>query len=336
MTMRGTARLNRLVRRLKPPAPVRIETPEEEAAAFKAAGDVLSAPTDDAKGVFLVNGTRLRFYEPLAAKIRAKYAAVLVHFWEIDRERLAQYRRAAPLFDAVVSPNAEYDARLAFGPIYRSNGMDLLVDDTLWPLLDLPRDIEVAASTSVPWALKRPLVWLAETQAHLDRIGGGRAFYLTKREPGEKEDAACHREWARFRENVSRDDRIELRIRSSLADVVRILNRTKYLFHPSTSEFAPRALIEALYCGAVGVAGAYDWVETVSTRAEVRERVLVRERLVQLPEHKVIDIRRWQTTRGLREGLVDFLAEHGHQVNPAVATFSLFSSKRIDRPPESW
>ena len=333
--MRGAARLKRLVRRQRPAAPVRIETPEEEAAAFGAAGEVLSRPTDDAKGIFLVNGTRLRFYEPLAAKIRAEYAAVLIHFWEIDVERLAQYSHAAPLIDAVVSPNADYDSRLAFGPIYRSNGMDLLVDDSLWPLLDLPRDIEVVDSTSVPWALKRPLLWLSETQAHLDRIGGGRAVYLTKREPGDKEDAACHRDWARFREEIDRDDRIELRIRSSLDDVVRILNRTKFLFHPSNSEFAPRAVIEALYCGAIGVAGAYDWVKTVSIHSGVRERVLVRERLVDLPEHDVVDIRRWQTARGLREGLVDFLAAHGHRVNPAVGTFSLFSSKRIDGSPGS-
>jgi hypothetical protein len=328
--VRGTARLKRLVRRQGPAGAVRIETPEDEAAAFKAAGEVLSPPTGETKGIFLVNGTRLRFYEPLAAKIRAEYATVLIHFWEIDAERLAQYRHAAPLIDAVVSPNANYDARLAFGPIYRSNGMDLLVDDSLWPLLDLPRDIEVVDSTSVPWALKRPLLWLSETQAHLDRIGGGRAVYLTKREPGEKEDAACHRDWARFREAVDCDERIELRIRSSLDDVVRILNRAKFLFHPSNSEFAPRAVIEALYCGAVGVAGAYDWVETVSTRPEVRERILVRKRLVELPEHDVVDIRRWQTARSLREGLVDFLAEHSHRVNPAVATFSMFSSKRIE------
>ena len=256
--------------------------------------------------------------------------AVLIHFWEIGPERLTQYRRAAPLVDAVVSPNAEYDRCLSFAPIYRSNGMDLLVDDTLWPLLDLPRDIEVADSTSVPWALKRPLFWLSETQTHLDRVGGGRAVYLTKREPAEKEDAACHRDWERFRTEVERDDRIELRIRSSLDAVVQLLNRTKYLFHPSNSEFAPRAMIEALYCGAVGVAGPFAWVTTVSTRPEVRERVVVREQLVDLPEHDVVDIRRWQSARTLREGLVDFLVDHGHRVNSAVGTFSMFSSKRVD------
>ena len=167
--MRGTARLKRLVRRVRPEQPVRVDTPEDEAAAFGAAGTVLAPPEGDAKGIFLVNGTRLRFYEPVADKIRAEYAAVLIHFWAIGSQRLAQYRRAAPLVDAVVSPNGDYDARLSFAPIYRSNGMDLLVDDTLWPLLDLPRDIEVADSTSVPWALKRPLFWLSETQAHLDR-----------------------------------------------------------------------------------------------------------------------------------------------------------------------
>ena len=328
--MKGTARVKRLLRRVRPESPVRVDTPEEEAAAFAAAGTVLAAPEGDAKGIFLVNGTRLRFYEPLAAKIRTEYAAVLIHFWEIGPDRLAQYQQAAPLVDAVVSPNADYDARLAFAPIYRSNGMDLLVDDTLWRLLELPRDIEIVDSTSVPWALKRPLFWLSEAQAHLDRIGDGRAFYLTKREPGEKEDSACHRDWERFRAEVDRDERIELRIRSSLDDVVQMLNRTKFLFHPSNSEFAPRAMIEALYCGATGVAGPFGWVETISTRPEVRERVLVRDGLAGLPEHEVVDIRRWQSARALREGLVDFLAEHGHAVSSTVGRFSMFSSKRVD------
>jgi hypothetical protein len=326
--VRGVARLGRLLRR--PAAvPVVIDSPEAEAAAFAAAGEVLSAPVEDVKGIFLVNGTRLRFFEPLADTIRADYATVLVHFWAIHESRIAEYRHAAGLFDAVVSPNAEYDARLGFAPVYRSSGMDLLVDDTMWPLLALPRDIEVVDSTSVPWALKRPLGWLSEVQAHLDRRGGGRAVYLTKREPGEKEDAACHRDWERFRAAVDDDERIELRIRSTLEEVVTTLNRARFMYHPSTSEFAPRAVIEALYCGALGVAGPFDWVSTISTHPEVRERLLVRERLADLPDHDVVDIRQWQTARGVREGLVAFLADRGHRVNPAVGTFSMFSSKRI-------
>jgi len=327
--MRGSARLRRLLRLAPAAESVRIDSPEAEAAAFAAAGEVLSAPAGDAKGIFLVNGTRLRFFEPLAARIRAEYATVLVHFWAIHESRIQEYRRATGLFDAVVSPNEEYDTRLAFAPIYRSNGMDLLVDDTLWPLLDLPRDIEVVDSTSVPWALKRPLLWLSEVQGHLDRLGGGRAVYLTKREPGKKEDAACHRDWERFRERVERDERIELRIRSTLEDVVTVLNRAKFIYHPSTSEFAPRAVIEGLYCGAIGVAAPFDWVSTISTSAEVRQRLIVRERLVDLPEHEVVDIRGWQTARSMRDGLVQFLAERGHQVNSDVGTFSMFSSKRV-------
>jgi hypothetical protein len=255
---------------------------------------------------------------------------VLVHFWAVGPERLAQYRAAAGLVDAVVSPGPTFDQQFSFAPIYRSNGMDLLVDDTLFPLLDLPRDVEVADSTSVPWTLKRPLVWLAETRSHLDRTGG-RAVYLTKREPAEKEDARCHREWARFREEADRDGRIEVRVRSSLEEVVETLNRTKFLYHPSTSEFAPRAMIEALYCGALGVAGRFPWVETAAVDENVRGRVLVRDGLRDLPGHDVVDIRRWQSARRLREGLVDFLAEHGHSVNPAVDSFSMFSSKRVDR-----
>jgi hypothetical protein len=327
--MRGTGRLKRMLRRTHPVAPVRVDTPEAEAAAFGAAGEVLAPPAGDEKGIFLVNGTRLRYYEPIADRIRGDYATVLIHFWEIGPERLAQYRRAAPLVDAVVSPDTEYDRRLSFAPIYRSNGMDLLVDDTQWRLLDLPRDIEVVDSTSVPWALKRPLFWLREVRAHLDR-SGGRAVYLTKREPGDKEDAACHRDWERFRAEVEQDGRIELRIRSSLEDVVEILNRARFLFHPSWSEFAPRAVIEALYCGALGVAGPFDWVRTVSTRPEVRARVLIRAGLDGLPEHEVEDIRRWQTARGIRSGLVDFLVEQGHTVNSEVGAFTLFSSRRVE------
>jgi hypothetical protein len=327
--VRLTALPGRLLRRVRPLPPVRVDTPEAEAAAFAAAGEVLSPPAGDAKGIFLVNGTRLRFYEAVAERVRAEHAAVLIHFWEVGPARLAEYRRAAPLVDAVVSPGPAYDRQLGFAPIYRANGMDLLVDDTLWPLLDLPRDVEVADSTSVPWALKRPLRWLEDVQARLDQVGG-RAVYLTKREPGEKEDAACHRDWERFRTLAARDERIEVRVRSSLEDVVELLNRTRFLYHPSTSEFAPRALIEALYCGCVGVAGPFPWVETVSVHPEVRARVLVRERLADLPEHEVVDIRRWQTARGLRAGLVDFLTARGHHVNPEVAAFSMFSSKRID------
>jgi hypothetical protein len=188
----------------------------------------------------------------------------------------------------------------------------------------------VVDSTSVPWALKRPLFWLEETRAYLDRAGGGHAVYLTKREPGPKEDAACHRDWEQFREQLDGDPRIELRIRSSLEDVVQVLNRARFLFHPSNSEFAPRALIEALYCGAIGVTGRFGWVDTVSVHPQVRERVLVRDRLADLPEHDVTDIRQWQTARAVRQGLVDFLTEHGHEVNTQVGAFSMFSSKRVD------
>lgn len=313
--------------------PVRISTAEDEAGAFRSAGEVLAAPAADAKGIFLVNGTRLRYFLPIAETVRRDYATVLVHFWAVGPERLAQYRQAAPLLDAVVSPSPTHDERFSFAPVYRSNGMDLLVDDTLFPLLDLPRDVEVVDSTSVPWTLKRPLDWLRHTQERLDRLGGGRAVYLTKREPGEKEDARCHREWERFRAALERDERIELRIRSSLEDVVDVLNRARFLYHPSTSEFAPRAVIEALYCGALAVSGAFDWVETVSTHPEVRGRVLVRGDLLDLPEHDVVDIRRWQTARGIREGLVDFLLERGHRVTTEVGAFSMFSSKRIDAQP---
>src|SRR5262249_50685939 len=129
--MRGTGRLRRLLGRPSEHAPLRIDSPEAEAAAFAAAGDVLSRPSGDLRGLLPLNGTRRRLFDPLAAGIRAEYATVLVHFWAIHQGRIDEYRRAAGLFDAVVSPSEEYDSRLAFAPIYRSNGMDLLVDDTL-------------------------------------------------------------------------------------------------------------------------------------------------------------------------------------------------------------
>ena len=58
---------------------------------------------------------------------------------------------------------------------------------------------------------------------------------------------------------------------------------------------------------------------------------LVRDGLRDLPGHDVVDIRRWQTSRQVRDGLVDFLSEHGHRVNEEIGAFSMFSSKRIDR-----
>jgi len=100
-SMRGSARLRRLLGRPAGVEPVRIDSPEAEAAAFAAAGEVLSPPTADAKGIFLVNGTRLRFFEPLAGKIRADYVTTLVHFWAIHESRIREYRHAAELFDAV-------------------------------------------------------------------------------------------------------------------------------------------------------------------------------------------------------------------------------------------
>ena len=49
-------------------------------ALFSSAGFVLTTPTDGAKGVYLVNGTRLREFEAIAAEVRSRYVVVLTHW----------------------------------------------------------------------------------------------------------------------------------------------------------------------------------------------------------------------------------------------------------------
>jgi hypothetical protein len=291
----------------------------------------LTPPTQAAKGVYLVNGTRLREFEAIASRVRSDHVVVLTHWWELNRERLREYRRLAAAFDCVVSPNAEWDRQLDFAPIYRSNSLDLFVDDTMWPLLDVQRDVDVVESVSVPWVHKRPRAWLAHVRELLDARGGGRAVYMTKREPAEKEDEACHREWRRFRAEAERDPRVEIRVGSTQVQVAELYNRARFLYHPSWSDFGPRCIIEALYCGALVVIGRFPWSSTAVATPELWQRVVIRSKLEDLPEHDVVDVRRWQTAARLREGLLDLLSER-HVVNRVIEPFSMFSSARITAP----
>jgi hypothetical protein len=323
----------RLRRRIggAPPAPPIVGDSD---ALFGSAGFVLTTPLDDAKGVYLVNGKRLREFEVIASDVRRSYVVVLTHWWELGEERLREYRRNAALFDCVVSPDRDWDRKLGFAPIYRSNSLDLFVDDTMWPLLDLPRDVDVVESVSVPWVHKRPRAWLDHVRAYLDRRGGGRAVYMTKREPTDKEDDACHREWGRFLADAASDTRIEVRVGSSQQDVVELYNRARFLYHPSWSDFGPRCIIEALYCGAIVVIGKFPWSGTATATPELWQRIVVRNGLEDLPEHSVVDVREWQTARGVREGLLEFLSE-GHVVNTEIEPFSMFSSTRVTRPADA-
>jgi len=322
--------LGRLRRRLVK-APPAASIVGDHDALFGSAGFVLTVPASEGKGVYLVNGTRLREFQAIATEVRSNYVVVLTHWWELGDERLREYRRSAALFDCVVSPDSDWDRKLGFAPIYRSNSLDLFVDDTMWPLLDLPRDVDVVESVSVPWTHKRPYAWLEHVRGYLDRNGGGRAVYMTKREPSRKEDDACHREWARFRSEVEEDPRVEVRVGSSQDDVVQLYNRAQFLYHPSWSDFGPRCIVEALYCGAIAVIGKYPWAGTATATPELWQRILIRKRLRDLPEHTVVDVRRWQTARGMREGLLTFLSER-HSVNTEIEPFSMFSSTRITRP----
>ena len=198
--------------RLRPSAAAPAPDPSDRAALFGGAGFVLTEPTADARGVYLVNGTRLAEYEAIAAEVRERYVTVLTHWWELSPGRLREYRRLASLFDCVVSPSRAWDRRLGFAPVYRSNSLDLFVDDTAWPLLGLARDIDFVESVSVPWVHKRPLAWLADVRRQLDRQGNGTAVYMAKREPNEKEDERCHRDWQQFLGEAGADERISVRI----------------------------------------------------------------------------------------------------------------------------
>lgn len=292
------------------------------------AGLVLTEPDGELKGVYLVNGTRLPEYAGIAGAVHASYVTVLSHWWELDRRRLREYRASADLFDAVASPSPDWDLTLSFAPIVRSNSSDLWVDDTMWPDLGLGRDIDVVESVSVPWVHKRPLTWLRDVQAYLDARGGGRAVYMTKREPNEKESEQCHREYARLKELVDEDPRIELWVRSSHETVLGAYNRAKFLYHPASSDFGPRCITEALYSGCMIVVGPFDWVSTATAHPSIWERIIVQDGLRSLPEYEHGDVRRWRSTRDAREGLLDEL-ERIHPVNRRLEAFTMFSSKRL-------
>ena len=304
---------------------------EELQRQVESAGLVLSEPDGDLRGVYLVNGTRLHVYAPIAAEIRRRYVAVLTHWWELDRARVREYRAHADLFDAVVSPSPEWDRELSFAPIVRSNSSDLWVDDTLWPDLGLERDVDVVECVSVPWLHKQPLTWLREVQALFDERGGGKAVYMTKREPNEKEDARCHGEYEQLKELVAGDPRVELMVRSTQEDVLRTYNRATFLYHPASSDFGPRCITEALYCGCMVVLGRFQWVTTATADERIWERIVLQDGLRPLPEYRNADVRQWRNARAAREGLLDEL-ERRHPVNRALAPFTMFSSKRVDAP----
>lgn len=292
------------------------------------AGLVLSHPDGELKGVYLVNGTRLAAFARIAEAVRGRYVTVLTHWWEVDRARVREYRAHASMFDAVASPSREWDRVFSFAPIVRSNSSDLWVDDTMWPDLGIERDIDVVGSVSVPWVHKRPLVWLREVQAYLDDRGGGRAAYLTKREPNEKEDRRCHREYEQFRELASDDPRIEIAVRSSKEAVLRTYNRATFLYHPASSDFGPRSITEALYCGCMVVLGPFEWVSTATAHPMIRRRIAVQDGLRPLPVYEHADVRQWRSTRAAREELMDVL-ERQQNVNRVIEPFTMFSSKRL-------
>ena len=54
----------------------------------------------------------------------------------------------------------------------------------------------------------------------------------------------------------------------------------------------------------------------------------MRKRLEQLPEHTVVDVRRWQTATPAGQGLLDLLAEQ-HAINRRIEPFTMFSSTRV-------
>ena len=301
------------------------ETLERE---IEHAGLVLSHPDGELKGVYLVNGTRLAAFARIAGAVRERYVTVLTHWWEVDRARVREYRRYAGMFDAVASPSREWDRVFSFAPIVRSNSSDLWVDDTMWPDLGIERDIDVVECVSVPWVHKQPLVWLREVQAYMDDRGGGRAVYMTKREPTEKEDERCHREYERFRELVGDDPRVELAVRSSKEAVLRTYNRAKFLYHPANSDFGPRCITEALYCGCMVVLGPYTWVSTATADPMIWRRIAVQDGLRPLPVYQHADVRQWRSTRVAREELLNTL-ERQQNVNRAIEPFTMFSSKRL-------
>lgn len=292
-------------------------------------GIKLSEPDGSSKGIFLLNGTKLPDFDLVSGYLRDRYVIVLTHHWKILDYILAEYRKRAGQFDCVVSPNGEFDRILDFAPPFRSNTVDLLVDENQWPRLKLDRDIDVVDSVSVPWALKQPLKWLDEVQRYLDRQGSGRAVYLMKREPGVKEDEECRLLFREFKRKVAEDKRIELCIGVEQSEMVNVYNRAKIIYHPSNSEFGCRAILEAMYCGARPVLEPYDWAKAAAIDGNIMSEIRVQGGLNPFPEAGMPDIRQWLTAGGLREKLAAFLA-CSHKVNTRITSFTMFSHVYID------
>lgn len=292
-------------------------------------GIELSEPRDDLKGVFLLNGTRMSEYDLVWRHLRANYVIVLTHYWALLDYILEGYRSRSHLIDCVVSPDPETDKLLNFAPVFRSNSVDLLVDDELWPRMNLNRDITIMDSVSVPWPLKRSLRWFEETRRFLDRAGEGCAVYKIKREPGEKEDSECHREYERFRTLVDSDNRFEIKCEVDHQELVELYNRTRALYHPSSSEFGSRCVIEAMYCGAWVIVEPFAWTNGASAIPEVQKLVQIQEGLHFIPSKPLPDVRMWQTARSVRSKLMEFL-QLNHRINPEIKSFTMYSHVRID------
>lgn len=300
----------------------------DRAATINRCGIALTEPDGNKKGVFLLNGTRLTDFDLVWRRLRQRYVIVLTHHWALQDYLLREYNKRARRFDCVISPNEECDRLLSFAPIFRSNSVDLLVDDQMWPRLNGVRDIDVVDSVAVPWLLKQPIKWLDEVQRHLDRKGAGRAVYVLKRAPNAKEDDECRRQFDLFRRRLSADARIELRIGVEQREMCEIYNRAKVIYHPSNSEFGCRSILEAMYCGAWAVVEPYDWARAASTDSRIQALVRVQQGLDPLPTGELPDIRQWMTANGVRTRLIEFLGRT-HDVSATLRPFTMFSHVHI-------
>lgn len=300
----------------------------DRAAAINRCGVALTEPLENNKGIFLLNGTRLMDFDLIRRYLRERYVIVLTHHWAIQDYILREYKKRKAWFDCVVSPNEECDRLLGFAPVFRSNTVDLLVDDQLWPRRNLVRDIDVVDSVAVPWLLKQPIKWLDEVQRRLDRSGTGRAVYVLKREPNSKEDDECRHQFDIFRQRLAADARIEIRIGVEQQEMCEIYNRAKVIYHPSNSEFGCRSILEAMYCGVWPVIEPYEWSKAASTNSHIQALVHVQKGLESLPIGDLPEIRQWQTASGIRTRLIEFL-RRTHDVSAIVKPFTMYSHVHI-------
>ena len=124
------------------------------------------------------------------------------------------------------------------------------------------------------------------------------------------------------------DDRISCGSAARRQEVLELYNRAKFLYHPSSSDFGPRCIWEALYTGAIAVIRPYPWASTATANPDLWSRILIAQAARSASRSTRSSTCAVADRRAVRQGLLDMLAER-HAVNRRIEPFTMFSSTRV-------